>query len=54
MDPGPYNPDIGSFAAWYQDTHGRTLDLCLSKAVSSRAVGPPYGLDVCESRAPPR
>ncbi|MDH4652090.1 MULTISPECIES: hypothetical protein [unclassified Pseudomonas] len=41
VDPGPYNPDIGSFAAWYQDTHGRTLDLCLSKAVSSRAPGAP-------------
>jgi hypothetical protein len=37
VDPGPYLPANGSFAAWYQDTHGRTLDLCLSKAVSSRA-----------------
>ncbi|MCY1274335.1 hypothetical protein D9M68_317880 [compost metagenome] len=41
VDQGPYNPDIGSFAAWYQDTHGRTLDLCLSKAVSSRGGGTP-------------
>ncbi|MDH4560055.1 hypothetical protein [Pseudomonas sp. BN411] len=41
VDPGPYNPDIGSFAAWYQDTHGRTLDLCLSKTVSSRVAGAP-------------
>ena len=42
VDQGPYNPDIGSFAAWYQDTHGRTLDLCLSRAVSSRGgVGTP-------------
>ena len=41
VDPGPYLPSNGSFAAWYQDTHGRTLDLCLSKAVSSRAPGAP-------------
>ncbi|VVM44751.1 hypothetical protein PS645_00438 [Pseudomonas fluorescens] len=41
VDPGPYLPANGSFAAWYQDTHGRTLDLCLSKAVSSRAPGVP-------------
>ncbi|MET1070475.1 MAG: hypothetical protein ABWY28_20920 [Pseudomonas prosekii] len=41
VDPGPYLPANGSFAAWYQDTHGRTLDLCLSKAVSSRVPGAP-------------
>lgn len=41
VDPGPYLPANGSFAAWYQDTHGRTVDLCLSKAVSSRAPGAP-------------
>ncbi|MHC8394163.1 hypothetical protein ACYZT8_10960 [Pseudomonas sp. LB3P93] len=41
VDPGPYVPDNGSFAAWYQDSHGRTLDLCLSKAVSSRVAGAP-------------
>ena len=35
VDPGPYLPANGGFASWYQDTHGRTLDLCLSKAVSS-------------------
>ncbi|MHC8309657.1 hypothetical protein ACYZUC_08550 [Pseudomonas sp. GT1P32] len=37
VDTGPYVPANGNFASWYQDTHGRTLDLCLSKAVSSRA-----------------
>jgi hypothetical protein len=31
----------GNFPAWYQDSHGRTLDLCLSKAVSSRVAGAP-------------
>ena len=41
VDPGPYLPGNGGFAAWYQDTHGRTVDLCLSKAVSSRAPGAP-------------
>jgi len=41
VDPGPYVPANGSFAAWYQDSHGRTLDLCLSKAVSSRVAGAP-------------
>ncbi|PWB32386.1 hypothetical protein DCO48_13690 [Pseudomonas sp. SDI] len=39
VDSGPYIQDNGGFAAWYQDTHGRTLDLCLSKAVSSRVPG---------------
>lgn len=37
VDTGPYVPANGNFAAWYQDSHGRTLDLCLTKAVSSRA-----------------
>ncbi|MGE8066981.1 hypothetical protein [Pseudomonas sp. NPDC089569] len=41
VDPGAYVPANGNFAAWYQDTHGRTLDLCLSKAVSSRVAGAP-------------
>lgn len=41
VDPGPYAPENGNFASWYQDTHGRTLDLCLSKAVSSRVAGAP-------------
>lgn len=49
VDPGvtgerPYPLESGNktgYAAWYQDTHGRTLDLCLSKAVSSRVAGVP-------------
>lgn len=41
VDAGPYTPANGGFAAWYQDSHGRTLDLCLSKAVSSRVPGTP-------------
>ncbi|WP_449432664.1 hypothetical protein [Pseudomonas putida] len=49
VDPGipgerPYPLDSGNktgYAAWYQDTHGRALDLCLSKAVSSRVAAAP-------------
>ena len=41
VDTGPYTPANGGFAAWYQDSHGRTLDLCLSKAVSTRVPGTP-------------
>ncbi|MHC8321033.1 hypothetical protein ACYZT4_10095 [Pseudomonas sp. GB2N2] len=41
VDSGPYVPANGNFASWYQDTHGRTVDLCLSKAVSSRVAGVP-------------
>ncbi|MCW8278195.1 hypothetical protein IMF27_23645 [Pseudomonas sp. PCH199] len=41
VEPGPYLPATGGFASWYQDTHGRTLDLCLSKAVSSRVASAP-------------
>ena len=41
VDTGSYIPANGGFAAWYQDSHGRTLDLCLSKAVSSRVPGTP-------------
>lgn len=41
VDPGPYVPANGNFAAWYQDTHGRVLDLCLTRTLSSRAPGTP-------------
>ncbi|WP_339451291.1 hypothetical protein [Pseudomonas sp. EA_5y_Pfl2_R50] len=41
VDQGPYLPANGGFAGWYQDTHGRTLDLCLSKALSSRVPSTP-------------
>lgn len=41
VDQTTYTPDNGGFAAWYQDTHGRVLDLCLTKAVSSRVAGAP-------------
>ena len=41
VDQGPYSPQNGNFAQWYQDTHGRTLDLCLGKALSSRVPSTP-------------
>lgn len=45
VDPGApageYLAENGFFAAWYQDTHGRTLDLCLSKNLSSRVPSTP-------------
>lgn len=33
VDPGPYTLANGFFPAWYSDTNGRGLDLCLSPAV---------------------
>ena len=41
VDSGPYTLGTGNFAAWYQDTHGRVLDLCLSRARSSRVPSVP-------------
>ena len=34
VDPGPYTTAFGNFPRWYQDTHGKALELCLSTAVS--------------------
>jgi hypothetical protein len=34
VDPGPYTTAFGNFPVWYQDTHGKALELCLSKTVS--------------------
>lgn len=39
VDQTAYKAANGYFAAWYQDTHGQALDLCLSKATSSRVSG---------------
>ncbi|MDE1169439.1 MAG: hypothetical protein PW845_29685 [Pseudomonas sp.] len=41
VDPGPYPASNGHFASWYQDSHGRVLDFCLSRAQSSRVPGTP-------------
>ncbi len=39
VDPGPYAAGTGYFPVWYSDTNGATLELCLSKATSSRVGG---------------
>ncbi|MCO6056659.1 hypothetical protein NG726_08215 [Pseudomonas sp. MOB-449] len=39
VDQTTFTEANGFFPAWYQDTHGRALDLCLSKALSSRVAG---------------
>lgn len=36
VDPGPYTTATGRFPLWYQDENGLALELCRSKAVSSR------------------
>src|SRR5512143_3616159 len=41
VDPGPYTAATGFFPLFYTDTANVTLDLCLSKAVSSRVPGAP-------------
>jgi hypothetical protein len=35
VDPGPYTATTGFFPLWYQDTHGRGLELCLSTATGT-------------------
>jgi hypothetical protein len=39
VDSGPYTAATGFFPLWYQDTTNTTLDLCLSKTLSSRVAG---------------
>ncbi|WP_044872622.1 Ig-like domain-containing protein [Pseudomonas sp. LFM046] len=39
VDPGPYTAASGFFPRWYQDANSVPLELCLSKAVSSRVPG---------------
>ncbi|WP_449432663.1 Ig-like domain-containing protein [Pseudomonas putida] len=39
FDQGPYTLATGRFPMWYQDFNNTKLELCLSKAVSSRAPG---------------
>ncbi len=41
VDPGPYSAATGFFPQWYQDAHAVTLELCLSKAQSTRVPGAP-------------
>ncbi|MFY0730823.1 Ig-like domain-containing protein [Pseudomonas sp. NFX15] len=43
VDPGPYTFATGKFPIWYQDTNQLSMELCQSRAVSSRvgATTPP-------------
>ena len=37
VSPPPYSLANGGYPVWYQDNNGLSLELCKSKAVSSRA-----------------
>ncbi|VVP91282.1 hypothetical protein PS918_03259 [Pseudomonas fluorescens] len=41
VDPGPYTYATGKFPMWYQDNNMLKLELCQSRATSSRAPGAP-------------
>ncbi len=41
VDPGPYTFATGKFPMWYQDNTELSLELCQSRATSSRAPGAP-------------
>ncbi|MDF3935230.1 Ig-like domain-containing protein [Pseudomonas citronellolis] len=41
VDPGPYTLATGRFPMWYQDNNDRKLELCQSRALSSRVASAP-------------
>ncbi|WGV20358.1 Ig-like domain-containing protein [Pseudomonas putida] len=41
VDPGPYTFATGGYPMWYKDSLDQSLELCQSRAVSSRAAGAP-------------
>ncbi|MBF8742476.1 Ig-like domain-containing protein [Pseudomonas guariconensis] len=41
VDPGPYTLATGGYPMWYKDASGLSLELCQSRATSSRAPGAP-------------
>jgi hypothetical protein len=41
VDPGPYTFATGKFPMWYQDNNLLSLELCQSRATSSRSPGAP-------------
>lgn len=41
VDPGPYTLATGRFPMWYQDESERKLELCQSRALSSRVASAP-------------
>jgi Big-like domain-containing protein len=50
VDPGPYLAAFGFYPAWYQDTTGLKLELCLSEAVSPNPAA--AGGQMCLLSAP--
>lgn len=52
VDPGPYTAATGNFPRWYEDADGLALELCQSKALSSRAAAAP-GTYMCTLNAVP-
>ncbi|MBC7209434.1 MAG: hypothetical protein H5U33_02970, partial [Pseudomonas sp.] len=41
VDPGPYTFATGGYPMWYKDANNLALELCQSRATSSRAPGAP-------------
>ncbi|MCO7567284.1 cadherin-like domain-containing protein [Pseudomonas sp. S 311-6] len=41
VDPGPYTLATGRYPMWYKDSTDLSLELCQSRAISSRAPGTP-------------
>ncbi|BBH45914.1 Ig-like domain-containing protein [Pseudomonas sp. KU43P] len=41
VDPGPYTFASGGYPVWYKDASGQSLELCRSRATSSRVAGAP-------------
>ncbi|WP_324709939.1 Ig-like domain-containing protein [Pseudomonas citronellolis] len=41
VDPGPYTLATGRYPMWYQDSNDRKLELCQSRALSSRVASTP-------------
>ncbi|WP_336332562.1 Ig-like domain-containing protein [Pseudomonas putida] len=41
VDPGPYTFATGGYPMWYKDANDLSLELCRSRAVSTRAPGTP-------------
>ena len=39
VDPGPYTFATGKFPMWYQDNNLLSMELCQSRAASSRVAG---------------
>ena len=41
VDPGPYTFATGGYPMWYKDTNNLALELCQSRATSTRSPGAP-------------